>query len=315
MTAALRALMSGVIDYAGLFPPAKLPLEDAVREYLAIRESPEAWLPGAFVIPASRVAELEPWADQLFRTAKPTRLSLLGRTSDDSEIWKTHLSEDLNRAGVFLARQAEGVRSSVWEIALPPRYQDPGLLGAILVGAADVFRSQGTSAVYCEIPNSPQADELRRSVIELHSQNQDSLFFGFKIRTGGLTPDAFPSVERLAAIIQACQRHKCRWKATAGLHHPLRHTDAQLGVKTHGFLNVLFAAVLADAHSLQESVIAEILADEDAANFHVTDEGVHWRDYEATVAQIDSTRSKTFQSFGSCSFAEPRDDLKKLGLL
>jgi hypothetical protein len=304
-----------VIDYAGLFPPAELPLKEAVREFLAIRQSPEAWMLGAFVIPASRVTELEPWADDLFRRDQPMKLALLSRPADDPEDWTSKLGDDLHRSGGFIDRHLDGIASTAWEIAPPAKFQVGSTLSAILAIVEDLTSSRRITNVFCEVPGSPEAAELRQSMIEIHACNPNSPLFGFKLRTGGPTAKAFPTVRQLASIVHACQQHHCRWKATAGLHHPLRHFDAGLGVRMHGFLNVLFAAVLADAHSLPESQIAEVLADEDAANFHVTDDGIRWRDGSASVAQIESTRWTTFQSFGSCSFAEPRDELKSLGLL
>ena len=56
-----RALLSGMVDYAGLFPPAQLPLEKAVREYAVHLGGAEAWMLGRFIIPAQRLEELEPY--------------------------------------------------------------------------------------------------------------------------------------------------------------------------------------------------------------------------------------------------------------
>ena len=182
-------------------------------------------------------------------------------------------------------------------------------------GFSDVFRSCRTTTVFCEIPDSPRADNARRSIIANHAPNQNFPFFGFKLRTGGLTADAFPSVEQLADAVIACRDHRCRWKATAGLHHPLRHYDSKIGVKMHGFLNVLFAAVFAETRQLSEKEVQEILADADPADFRIDDDGIRWRGFSASVAEIESARRCGFHSFGSCSFDEPRDDLRSLGLL
>ena len=57
MNASLRALLSGVVDYAGLFPPAGLPLDQAIRNYARYRQGSDAWMLGRFVIPAARLAE------------------------------------------------------------------------------------------------------------------------------------------------------------------------------------------------------------------------------------------------------------------
>jgi hypothetical protein len=58
MTESLRALLSGAIDYAGLFPPAGLPLEQALAKYRQHRAGPEAWMLGRFVCPAAEISQL-----------------------------------------------------------------------------------------------------------------------------------------------------------------------------------------------------------------------------------------------------------------
>ena len=46
MNASLRALLTGVVDYAGLFPPARLPLDEAIRNYARYRQGSDAWMLG-----------------------------------------------------------------------------------------------------------------------------------------------------------------------------------------------------------------------------------------------------------------------------
>ncbi len=83
----------------------------------------------------------------------------------------------------------------------------------------------------------------------------------------------------------------------------------------HGFINVFVAGVLAHARRLSEEDLQRVLADEDAASFVFTDDGLRWRDWHASTAEIAAARSDFVTSFGSCSFDEPRDDLRALGWL
>src|SRR3954447_588364 len=78
MTASLRALLANVIDYAGLFPPAQLPLDAAIRNYARYRAEPESWMLGRFICPAARLAELSPYVDELFGDGRPLAVSALG---------------------------------------------------------------------------------------------------------------------------------------------------------------------------------------------------------------------------------------------
>jgi hypothetical protein len=79
----LRALVAGVVDYAGLFPPAALSMPDAVAGYAEYLASPEAWALGRFVVPATRLDELSAESARYtgVRT-EPWRLGVL--VGDDS---------------------------------------------------------------------------------------------------------------------------------------------------------------------------------------------------------------------------------------
>ena len=65
---AARALFSGLIDHAPLFPPASLPLEEALEDHRRALASPHSWIVARFVCPASRLAELD---------GEPLRLSVV----------------------------------------------------------------------------------------------------------------------------------------------------------------------------------------------------------------------------------------------
>jgi len=135
-----------------------------------------------------------------------------------------------------------------------------------------------------------------------------------KIRTGGVTPEAFPAVPDIAKFLRACKAKGVAFKATAGLHHPVRcvkpltyEPDAPTGTM-HGFLNVFLAAAMLD-HA--EAVLEE----KDPWAFSFDDEGVTWRDQSVSTAALTLLRRDFAISFGSCSFEEPIEDLRELGWL
>jgi hypothetical protein len=144
--------------------------------------------------------------------------------------------------------------------------------------------------VYCELP-------LRYDV-SFRILQLGELGIRAKVRCGGATT---PRVPDLAEFVAACRRLGVPFKATAGLHHPLRAGDE------HGFLNLLAAAVFGDEE--------EALAEEDPAAFGVTAEAFSWRDREASADEIARVRRELFVAFGSCSAQEPIDGLRKLGML
>ena len=139
--------------------------------------------------------------------------------------------------------------------------------------------------------------------------------FGFKLRTGGVEAAAFPPVERIARCIIDCRAQRLPIKFTAGLHHPIRHFNSSVNTKMHGFINVFVAGVLAHALQLAEEQLIPILNDEDPASFRFDDDGLHYKEYRATTRQIEDARRQLVISFGSCSFDEPREDLRSLGWL
>ncbi len=82
----------------------------------------------------------------------------------------------------------------------------------------------------------------------------------------------------------------------------------------HGFLNVLGAAVLAAEHEWEADLAVTMLEDENQRSFSFTDDFFAWRDWKIDTERLQYRR-KFVKSFGSCSFDEPRDDLRTLNLL
>jgi hypothetical protein len=83
----------------------------------------------------------------------------------------------------------------------------------------------------------------------------------------------------------------------------------------HGFLNVFVAGVLARAHALDAPALQAVLEEQDPRAFSFTGDALAWKDRRATLADVEGARTHGVLSFGSCSFEEPRDELKELGLL
>ena len=130
-----------------------------------------------------------------------------------------------------------------------------------------------------------------------------------KVRCGGPTPDMFPSPAQLASFITGCRELGLAFKATAGLHHPIRD-----GI-VHGFLNLLGAAVLAHAGGAAPRELVAVLLEEDAAAFEVTDEAFTVRGRAFGTEEVAAARERLFIGYGSCSFSEPVEDLKGLRIL
>jgi hypothetical protein len=115
-------------------------------------------------------------------------------------------------------------------------------------------------------------------------------------------------------VLVAAGKQQVAIKFTAGLHHPVRLFHESVQTKMHGFLNVLGAGVLALEHGWKESDIVRMLDDEDPSSFSFTDDAFAWRDAKIATAKIAARRGLV-TSLGSCSFDEPREDLRGLKLL
>jgi hypothetical protein len=156
------------------------------------------------------------------------------------------------------------------------------------------------------------AETAEQTIALLARAKQPS--FGYKLRTGGVTADAFPSSVQIGRAVLASTKHHVPIKFTAGLHHPVRQFRDEVKTEMHGFLNVIGAGVLSAEHHWDEAQIVDMLEDQSAKSFEFHDTVFAWRDWEITLDRIKARR-KFITSFGSCSFDEPREDLRQLGLL
>jgi hypothetical protein len=324
----MRALLSGIIDYAGLFPPAKLPLDQAIRNYVRYRQEPEHWMLGRFVCPAARLGELASFQEGLFQAGPPFVFSALGRGGNSAAEFLSGLQADLEEIATFRERHGGRVVVDVFEVRLPAELTRPNTaqaLAALLAEAGDVLEAYGPAAItpFYEAALTADWREALAAVLGVlangsrysSGQRQSCRPAGLKLRCGGLEAAAVPSVGQVAYAVTACRSLAVPLKATAGLHHPIRHFDHAMQRRLHGFLNVFGAAVLAQVHHLDEDHVRQVVADEDTSDFRFDDAGFHWNGLVATPEEIAAARRQFAVSFGSCSFDEPRDDLRALGLL
>jgi hypothetical protein len=292
-------LLEGVVDYAGLFPPASLPMADAVARYASYALGPHRSLLGRFVLPAARLGEFRRAAGSRGLDAedrgRPSgavswRLAALAVPDDAPEIVRFNAAHH----GRFLVDTIEAKASDVeaiWRLA----------------SAFDESLS-----VYVELPVRPDPAVL---IAELGARGLRA-----KIRTGGVTPDAFPTPGEVLRFLAACARNGVPFKATAGLHHPLRgeyaltyEDDAAHGTM-YGFLNVFMAAALL-YDGVDEVELVPLLEERDRAAFRLTEDSISWRGRTVDIDEISRARAGFATSFGSCSFEEPVRDLEALQLL
>ncbi|MFI5905921.1 hypothetical protein [Dactylosporangium sp. NPDC051541] len=263
MSNAVPPLLTALVDDAAVFPPGSAALTDAVPAHEAHRQSWYAQLVGPLLIPV---------AD---RDAVPAGidLGLVGEPPAD-------LSPFVNQVECPVAKRGEDPLPGIERLA-------------------PLIRKGGTLLWYLELP---LAWGLMSGLDAVAALRGEGLPVAAKFRTGGLAAELFPTPAELAAVICACRDRDLPFKLTAGLHHAVRHTDAETGLVHHGFVNVL-AAVLAAADGAEPGDLALLLAS--------TEPGVLT---ERVQPHLDRERP-LWVGFGSCSVQEPVGDLVTLGLL
>lgn len=292
---ALRALLAGVVDYAGLFPPAGLDMPTAVRNYASYRADDHAWMLGRFVLPIARLEEFKKALWALGEEEQP-EWRIIGIVGADYEA-------DIGAARTFNAAYAG--RASIDSIeSLLPTEEAIQRVAAASAGAP--------FALFAEIPIDLDPTALLAAIKRAG--------VSAKIRTGGLTPNACPSADLIARFIRRSIESGVRFKATAGLHHPLRGEypvtyDAGAPVGTmYGYLNVFLAAGFM-THGMRDIDATRLLEERSAHAFAITSSAISWGDFHLTAVQLRRVRSEVAVSFGSCSFREPVDELRALTLL
>ncbi len=297
---AIRALLAESIDYAGLFPPAGLDMATAVENYARYRTEPAAWALGRFVVPVSRLPELEAVLARAVRENpkdQPWRLSLLAGTD---------LAEDLGTTADFNQRHSKP--------GSPPVLADTIEVKASSVPGIEeiMHRMPHTLQAYIEVPIDRDPHDLLLAVHRLGGRA--------KVRTGGITKDAFPKTSELIRFLRGCVQVGLPFKATAGLHHPLRAEyrltyapDSPTGVM-FGFLNLFLATAFLRA-GMAESEAARLLEEGSSEAIHLDERGIAWEGHRLDLDALRSARRSGVVSFGSCSFTEPIADLEALHLL
>ena len=294
----LKTLLRGAIDYAGLFPPATFNMASAVREYAGYRNGPDAWALGRFVLPAARLEEFErEGADDVPREAsKSWALSAL--LSSD-------LEEDLRRIEAFNERHRDARQGATHVDTVELKVQS----ARDIQHAVELLERQFDT--YMEVSVAQDPAELIAAIGQTVAKA--------KIRTGGVTPDAFPTSEQIARFIQRCVSRGVAFKATAGLHHPWRAeypltyaSDSPRGTM-FGFLNVFLATAAAHVGRPEGDVIA-ILDERDPSTIRFETTTVSWRRVSLPADSIVQARN-SMTSFGSCSFTEPMSGLRDSHLL
>ncbi len=294
---ALEYLLTGLIDYAGLFPPAGLEMDAAVRNYDSYRNSSEQWMLGRFIVPAARLPEYEDAVRNAGIDASAWSLSLLAGPNDVERLAGFNTGADETGGGGCGSIDVLELRANS---------------SRDIQDLAPAFG--GRYQLYFEVPLE-KAPSLLPAIGVARARA--------KMRTGGEVPQAIPESARVLGFLRTASERRLPFKATAGLHHPLRGSQRltykpdSASATMHGFLNVFCAAALLWHEPKQAQEAAWLLDERDPDTITMSDNEITWHNSGVVLSaeQIRRARQEFAISFGSCSFTEPIEDLRTLGWL
>lgn len=281
---AIEAALAGLIDYAGLYPPAGVDMRTAVRNYLDYRNGKHAWILGRFIVDLGRLEELREAAGD---ERRGMRLGIVATVDSGLEAIERYRDAGFYIESVEMKCEEPLKITRVCE-QLPP-----------------------TLECYVEIPVRANCTTAIDAIAAVRVRA--------KLRTGGVVPEAFPLAKDVAERMHVLADRKVAFKATAGLHHALRsvhrftYSADSLSGTMHGFLNMLCAAAAVHFGGTAEEA-ARILNEDNEQTFRINDDSIGVHEHTWTTAQVREMR-QCFTGFGSCSFTEPIHDLEALGWL
>ncbi|HUR97316.1 MAG TPA: hypothetical protein VMZ26_04530 [Pyrinomonadaceae bacterium] len=293
----VRILLNEIIDYAGLFPPSQVSMSEAVLNYATYRHSNYGWMLGRFILPVSRLDEFYESAREFLPKGREAAWKLSVLAGEDVQATIRSMNE-------FNRKNSDRAVCEVLEVKAATVSKIENTMTSLPKAITPYFEIAPVGRTFVDLIATLGIKKLRA-----------------KIRTGGVTREEFPDTRDIIRFVRTCMAANVPFKATAGLHHPIRcfkpltyAPQAPQGTM-HGFLNVLIMTGFA-RESFRVSLLEEIMEEEFEEVFEFAEAGVSWRgSHILTLSHIDRLRSRGMHSFGSCSFDEPVADLRELGVL
>jgi hypothetical protein len=314
MTRSLRRLLTRIFDYAGVFPPARLKLADAFRNYMSYWRGADSWMLRRFLCLPAHLDELARLSAEYADADQYLDVSVVGRAAQNSEQFLELLRGDLQKL-VHFGSNPKATPKPTLDLKLPASFE-ASLFMLALDEISAASQEIGPIVAYFE---AKATDDLRERIlkplVKCKSYKDYYMYVGgFKLRCGGEEASAVPSAEQVAHALACCRDFVgLDMKLTAGLHHPIRLFDPGLQTHAHGFINLLMAGLLSKPPCcLPEVQLLSIVQDDDPSHFRFEDGGCGWMDHRVSLQEIQQL-SPMIVAIGSCSFDEPRDDLKALG--
>lgn len=258
-------------------------MNDAVLEYAQHRGAHDSWALGRFVVPYPRWNDLMSSFESVAAPSESWPVSLLAAAHDEPRI--IELAEHSTELRV---ESVETKATTIADLVNVKPMVERGL------------------AVYVEPTRLSDFGEIAPGIRRSGA--------AAKMRTGGVTADAFPEAEEVLFFMKACRKFGLRFKATAGLHHAVRgeyrltyEPSPPMG-EMFGFLNIAMAAALL-LSGRPDAVVVAALNERSPEAFEFSHDGAMWRNNWLATAELDAAHNEFFVGFGSCSFREPMAEL------
>jgi hypothetical protein len=315
----LKYFMTHIIDYAGMYPPAKLHFNDAFSNYLTYQNEADSWMMERFIFPISKYSELTHFLPQLTIHKHVIKLSILPEYNDFEDLFLEKFRSDFESLIAVIKTIPTRFDLKFFEFKLPKQLENADqnrvyrFFDEIL--AISKLHPHHNPKFFVEMSIGSDWKYSLNRFTNLLTYYPQAKHLGFKLRCGGITSDSFPEAFIVANAIHLCREKSLPMKFTAGLHHPLSHFNSSLNTRMYGFFNILGAAVLSYTHLLSLKELEEMITEERADHFAFADQGMKWRDYVVNTEQIKQARENFCMGYGSCSFDEPRQDLRTLQLM
>ncbi len=300
------ALLGGTIDYAGTFPPAALPLPEALKKAATFRRNARhPWLLAKVALPLADIKSLTvPGLFAAGADGTPWLYTALGTAVETAEAIVPSLEWELREARRLNERRFESSCRQwivAYEVKLGAAAADEAFDGVLNrlkeragnsispffeLGWGDDWKTRLSSF---GVRLSEWAEEA----------GKDAPVPGLKFRTGGKEK---PTTEQLAFAVSLCTRFGLRFKATQGLHHPM--TDKG----DFGFVNLFAALAFSQAlgeEAFPEAEVARLLEEPSKDALAFGREALRWGNYEISCEMIEEARRLHGATFGSCSLDEP----------
>jgi len=281
---AMHGALVHLFDYAGMFPPAAADLNAALSQYSSDQRGNCAWALNCMIVDCCTLERLR---ERSLFELRDLRLSVVANVVD-LEIVQRELAGGLSIEAIDVKA------SDPDDLALLHRK-----LPARIMKYVEVSPDRLDSAML---------DLLRRTGMR------------GKLRMGGVVSAAFPRASVVATTLKDFAERGIAFKATAGLHHPVRSEHPltyELNSESalmHGFVNLLCAAACVWFGGGVDQAI-QILEEQEPQAWNVKPEMIRWRSASWSANQLREVREQFLISIGSCSFIEPMRDLEGLGWL